>query len=251
MRTLDELESWLARHDDFVDARLASFEAGDGRVTLVLRRTVVHSAVPGEPTADEVHELVAEEVVEFVPPHDHSPDHHMPDLQAGEGADHLHLVAFVPGRLRVAAKSFTERHVDTEWSSVRPYVSEREFTVLALPDGGFWTARVSAALGVEVVWRAHGGGARRPGQDPDGCFLQTVAALGTTVGGVWCSRGTTRTTFVRRTADDALWHAVRTVAAEAGPVRTGNCVLGPEDWLRHLDSGVLPPPERLVTEPPG
>ncbi|RKT74134.1 hypothetical protein DFJ66_7476 [Saccharothrix variisporea] len=234
MRTLDELDSWLADHDDFADCHLAGVSGG-GPVTLRLRRTVADGRVPGSPLVFEVHELVAEEVVEFVRPESHSPDHCFEGVAVGEVGDHLCVEVFVPDRLYLAARSFTARHVGTERTTVPPHVVEHQFTVLTLPDGGFWIERVGALVGEEVVWRAHGSGARAPGLDPDGCFLQTATALDSTLGGVWCTRGASTTTFSRtfsrtfpRTdAASALWHAVRVVAAEAGSVRTGNCVLTP------------------------
>ncbi|NUT92084.1 MAG: hypothetical protein HOY78_08630 [Saccharothrix sp.] len=248
MRTLDELEWWLAQHDDFQDGCLAVVDERDGRVTLRLVRTVPEGRVPGAPRAVHVHELVAEGVLEFVRPAEHAPDHCLEEVVAGSVEGGLFVEAFVPGRLYLAARSFTARHVGTEWDTVPPYVVEHEFTVLALPDGGFWTERVGAVVGAEVVWRAHGSGARTPGLDPDGCFLQRADALDSTVGGVWCARGV-GTTFSRKDSDADLWRAVRLVAAQAGSVRTGNCVLAPEEWLRHVDTGELPPV--VVTAPPG
>lgn len=246
--TAAALDAWLDDRRGFADGHVARVERVAGRVSLRLEEYVERGWRPGDVATVEVWELAAEDPVEFVGPPSTTPGHVIEGVEAGVADGRLVVEAWVPESLRLVAEAVTVTLVGREQRVVEPWVSPREFVAATRvpPPAGFWTDRVGASLDTSVVWRVLGDTIpKRDVQDYDGCFLQKSDKLPTTDGGVLCLLGAASVSFRWDGADQALWTAVRRSASGLDGVRTGNCMMGSEDWTTFLDTGLLPPTDRL------
>jgi hypothetical protein len=242
------LDAWLDDRGGFADGHVTGIDRMPAQVSLRLEEYVERGRRPGDEATVDVWELTAAGPAEFVAPLSATRDHVIEGVDTGEADGRLLVEAWVPEPLRLVADAVTVVRLGREERVVKPWVSATEFMAITRtpPPSELWTTVVSTSLGAPVVWRVMGGiTPKQDGQDYDGYFLQRRDKLTTTAGGVLCLRNQAGVTFRWDGADQPLWDAVRQAAAGLDEIRTGNCAMSPEDWMRYLATGLLPPHHRL------